>query len=206
MKNIYHYISLNGTQSDKHRKDLIANRRIYFSDPCTFDDTFDCNVPGWESARSRLHGCRVFCLSMEERDDNLMFAHYGDSHKGIRLRFSINDNLPIGECTHLANGRAVEYVKSLPPYTGQRPHMLYYYKSVSWKYQKEYRVLSRSDDEYGEYNESELTEVALGMNFDMKHLERLLEWIQEGKHLNVKFIKAISGNNNFGIKYEPFIV
>lgn len=112
----------------------------------------------------------------------------------------------MGKCTHLANGRPVTYVKSLPPYTGQCPHMLYYYKSVSWEYQKEYRVLSRSEDEYGEYNESELTEVALGMNFNMKHLQRLVKWIQERKHLNVKFIKAISGSNNFGIKYEPFVI
>jgi hypothetical protein len=193
MTDIYHYLSLNGTRTDEYRRDLIAKRRIYFSDPSTFDDTFDCSVPGWESARSMLHECRVFCLSMKERDDNLMFAHYGDCHRGIRLRFSINENLPIGECTHLANGRPVEYVKKLPPYKGERPHMLYYYKSVSWAYQKEYRVLSKS--EYGEYNESELTEIALGMNFDMTHLQNLAEWIQEGGHLNVKFIKAICGKS-----------
>jgi hypothetical protein len=96
---LYHYVSLNGTSTDEYRRDLIAKRQIYFSDPNTFDDVFDCNVPGWECAKDKLYNCKVFCLSMEERDDNLMFALYGDRHRGIRLRFTVNEDLPIGECT-----------------------------------------------------------------------------------------------------------
>ena len=202
---LYHYVSLNGTSTDEYRRELIAKRRIYFSDPSTFDDAFDCNVPGWESAKDKLFGCRVFCLSMEERDDNLMFALYGDHHRGIRLRFTINQDLPIGECTTLARGRPVEYVDQLPLYEEERPHMYYYYKSTSWNYQREYRVLIRSGS-YGEYSESELTEIALGLKFDMRHLQKLVEWVQEGRHSNVSFKRAVYCSNLFAFEYKAFLV
>lgn len=204
---LYHYVSLNGTSTDEYRRELIAKRRIYFSDPSTFDDAFDCNVPGWESAKDELFDCRVFCLSMEGRDDNLMFALYGDHHGGIRLRFTINQDLPIGECTTLARGRPVEYVDQLPPYDEKRPHMYYYYKSTSWNYQREYRVLIRSGS-YGEYeySESELTEIALGLKFDMRHLQKLVEWVQEGRHSNVSFKRAVYCSNLFAIEYKAFLV
>lgn len=187
----YHYVSLNGTSTDKHRRNLIAKRQIYFSDPKKFDDALDCNVPGWESAKDKLYNCRVFCLSMEERDDNRMFDIYGDRHRGIRLRFTINENLPIGECTTLALGRPVEYVSLLPPYDSKRAHMYYYYKSSEWNYQKEYRVLI-TNGQYREYSESELTEIALGINFDMKYYSKLIDWGREGKHsnLSIKTLKA----------------
>jgi hypothetical protein len=202
---LYHYVSLNGSPTDEYRRDLIARRRIYFSDPSTFDDTFDCNVPGWESAKGKLRNCRVFCLSMEERDDNLMFALYGDHHRGIRLRFTINQDLAIGECTTLARGRPVQYVDGLPPYDENRPHMYYYYKSASWKYQSEYRVLITNGC-HGEYSESELTEIALGLKFDVAHLHKLAEWVQEGRHSRVSFKKAVSCSNAFGCVYETFLV
>ena len=188
---LYHYVSLNGTSTDEYRRGLIAKRQIHFSDPNTFDDVFDCNVPGWEYAKDKLHNCRVFCLSMEERDDNLMFERYGDRHRGIRLRFSINEDLPIGECTTLASGRPVEYVNSLPPYDPKRPHMYYYYKSSSWIYQKEYRVLT-TIGQYPKYSESELTEIALGLKFDMKYYPKIVEWVQEGRHSNLS-IKQSKG-------------
>ena len=201
---LYHYVSLNGTSTDEYRRELIGKRRIYFSDPSTFDDALDCNVPGWESAKGKLVDCRVFCLSMEERDDNLMFALYGDHHRGLRLRFTINRDLPLGECTHLAVGRPVVYVDDLPPYDKQRPHMYYYYKAVSWSYQSEYRVLMPR--EYGDYSESELTEIAVGLKFDIRYLQKLSEWVHEGRHANVTFKRAIRGSTVIGIEYEPFIV
>ena len=124
---------------------------------------------------------------------------------GIRLRFTINQDLPIGECTTLARGRPVEYVDQLPPYDEERPHMYYYYKSTSWNYQREYRVLIRSGS-YGEYSESELTEIALGLKFDMRHLQKLVEWVQEGRHSNVSFKRAVYCSNLFAFEYKAFLV
>lgn len=203
---LYHYLQLYGTSTDEYCRELIANRRIYFRDPSTFDDVFDSNIPGWESAKDQLFNCRVFCLSMEERDDNRMFELYGDKHRGISLRFTINQGLPISECTVLAKGRPVEYVDKLPPYDGKRPHMYYYYKSKSlWHYQKEYRVLIRNG-EYGEYSESELTEIAIGLKFDMQYLPNLIQWAEEGRHSKVTFKKAVHYNNADSYEYKDFSV
>ncbi len=203
---LYHYLSLNGTSTDEYRKLLIAKRKIYFSDPSNFDDVFDSNIPGWESAKDKLFDCRVFCLAMEERDDIRMFKNYGDNHKGIRLRFTVNPDLPISECTTLAMGRPVEYVSQLPPHDDKRPHMYYYYKSYSlWHYQKEYRVLIR-DGTSGEYNETEITEIALGLNFDMQFLSKLIQWAKAGGHSKLTFKKAVYHKNINGYQYEDFPV
>jgi nitroimidazol reductase NimA-like FMN-containing flavoprotein (pyridoxamine 5'-phosphate oxidase superfamily) len=91
--------------------------------------------------------------------------------------------------TTLALGRPVEYVSFLPPYDSERAHMYYYYKSFSWNYQKEYRVLI-TNGQYREYSESELTEIVLGLKFDMKYFPKLVEWVREGRHSNLSLKKS----------------
>jgi hypothetical protein len=97
---------------------------------------------------------RVFCVS-EEWDNLLMWAHYGDDHRGVVIEFECLVELD----TPLCVARKVQYV-SRPPVIGRASGLIYWMtgqsakrpdhgsfifnlflsKSEHWAYEKEWRV------------------------------------------------------------------
>lgn len=202
MIELYKYISFKEDKSLDFRKQLIAERTLYFNRADNFNDPLDCNVARWEIARSSLKPARFFCLAMEGRDDNLMFAHYADEHRGIRLKFVADDDLPIGECSVLALGRPVIYRNKIPDFDKSKAHESYYMKSKSWAYESEYRIASVNNESL-QYLDSELREVSLGARFDMGLLPKLREWINIGGHQDIRITKAVQSDDLLNFNYVP---
>lgn len=202
MIKLYKYLSINDPACWQYRKSLIANRTLYFNDPVNFNDPLDCNIASWNKAKDRLYNCRIFCLSTENRNDNLMFAHYADGHKGFRLKFNVDVDLPIADCSVLALGRAVIYKENIPHYSSEKAHEFYYLKSTSWLYESEYRILLKKGESH-KFNEDELSEIALGARFNMDFLPVLKEWASEGKHKNIVFTKAVPSEDKLSFDYVP---
>lgn len=200
MITLYKYLSLANTEQWKNRKQLIGERCLYFSDASRFNDPLDCNVSAWEAAKSLLRPARMFCLSMENRDDNLMFAHYADEHRGIRLKFEANDDQSIMDCSALALGREVSYKHEIPDFDPSRAHEFYFLKSRSWMYEREYRVLM-VDKMTNEYGTNELKEIALGFRFNMEFLPVLKAWVKLGGHQDVSFVKAVPSSDCLHFEY-----
>ena len=111
---IFKYLSINRPESWGYRRQLIAKREIYFSEPSNFNDPLDCNIAAAAQHRGALHECRVFCLSLETRNDFLMFAHYADGHRGFRMTFEVDTDQTLDDIGVLDLGKKVEYVPSLP--------------------------------------------------------------------------------------------
>ncbi|MFM9912320.1 MAG: hypothetical protein ACKVN9_02155 [Methylophilaceae bacterium] len=70
-------------------------------------------------------------MSTKSRDDALMFSHYGDSHRGFRLKFKVRNDQTIGESSPLELGQPVEYVNELPTFDSKNIHRMPYLKSMS---------------------------------------------------------------------------
>ncbi|SIS73622.1 DUF2971 domain-containing protein [Neptunomonas antarctica] len=202
MIELFKYLSFKEDNSLEYREQLIAERILYFNEAHRFNDPLDCHIANWEGAQSYLKPARFFCLAMVTRNDNLMFAHYGDEHRGIRLKFSADEDQPISDCSVLALGKPVVYKHEIPVFEPSRAHDLYYLKSVSWGYEQEYRILALENTEL-QYRESELVEVALGARFNMALLPKLERWIAKGEHQNVKIVKAVPSKNFLEFEYVP---
>jgi len=202
MIELYKYISFKEDNSLEYRRQLIAERKLYFNEADKFNDPLDCNVVSWERAKGALKPGRFFCLARSSRDDNLMFAHYGDEHRGIRLKFVTDDMQAISDCSALALGRPVVYQHEIPKFESSKAHEFYYLKSDSWHYEQEYRVVA-SESTSLPYLDTELREVALGAKFDMTLLPRLMGWLGEGGHQNTQCVRAVPSSNFLEFDYVP---
>ena len=202
MIELFKYISFKEDDSLEYRRQLIAERKLYFNEAERFNDPLDCNIANWEKAKGALKPARFFCLARSGRDDSLMFAHYGDEHRGIRLKFVTDDEQAISDCSVLALGRPVVYQHEIPKFEPSRAHEFYYLKSDSWHYEQEYRVVAINSINLP-YLNTELREVALGRRFDMTLLPKLKSWLEDGGHKNVQCVRAVPSSNFLEFEYIP---
>jgi hypothetical protein len=87
----------------------------------------------------------VLCLS-ETNKDILMWAHYGDDHKGICIEFERTEENTLGDITR---ARPIIYSKEYPRFSaldllstdaGGLINKLLYTKSCQWSYEQEWRL------------------------------------------------------------------
>ena len=198
---IYKYLSINNPESWIYRRQLIAKREIYFSDPSNFNDPLDCNIAAAARLRGALHECRVFCLSLETCNDFLMFAHYADGHRGFRMTFEGDTDQTLDDIGVLALGEKVEYVPSLPSdFDMSNIHKSLFTKLQCWHYESEYRILAINKKNLV-YDRDSLVEVAFGckMNPDFEPVIR--SWVQKGAHERVCFRRARLCRSPNGYEY-----
>jgi hypothetical protein len=126
--------------SEKHDPSLTAAQRAtisenYLKHPTRLrDDMARNNARSWALLDEQY---RIYCLSTKA-DSQLMWAHYGDNHRGVCLEF--NARL-------LDFGQAIEvnYSAAYPRYSladddGLSP---LHTKSADWSYEQEYRVIAQ---------------------------------------------------------------
>jgi len=152
---------------------------------------------------SREHG--VLCFSESWRS-TLMWAHYGDKHKGICLGFEIEDD---------ANLTKIEYVsKRIPsridfskPLGGVDEPMLTKCLNVKysgWKYEKERRLRVRLQEQrdgiyYNPFNNGmELREVIIGARSSLSIMD-VAEAIGKQPIADVEIWKARAAHGSFSM-------
>lgn len=196
---LYKYLSISKPEHWNFRRKLLVDRELYFSDPSTFNDPLDCALADGNPAKHLLP-VKVNCLSREDRDDSLMFAHYGDQHRGFRLTFEVSEGKPNGECHPLELGQDVLYVKELPTFSRDNVSNMLLTKSESWSYEAEYRVFNTNDKQL-KYPVDCLIEVAFGYRMNRDFEPILKAWIKEGRHQRVTFVRAVQSRNLVGFDY-----
>jgi hypothetical protein len=183
-------------------RSIIVKRELYFSDPSTFNDPYDCNIG--LHLRGYLKPFGVLCFSMEGCDMILMFSHYANRHKGVCLQFEIDEDDTLAEVAPL-NGREVEYKDTIPPFKdGSQAHMTLLTKYKKWEYEKEYRVLmgvNSDGDRIKKYKLGQLRGAIFGMHMTSpdEHLARC--WFKKGRHKAPFFKKTQLSENGFALQY-----
>jgi len=197
---LYKYLSINKPEDWAHRRQLLVDRELYFSDPATFNDPLDCTLAEANPAKKLLKPFKAFCLSMEVRDDSLMFSHYGDSHRGFRLTFEVSNDNTNGESSPLELGEPVKYELELPHFNKDNIHRMPYTKSLAWKYEAEYRVLKVSNKKHT-YPLDSLIEVSFGYRMNPDFESVIKSWVESGGHQRAKFLRAIPSRTLISFDY-----
>ena len=201
IQKLYKYLSISDPNDWGRRRLLLAERKLYFSDPATFNDPFDCNFISAQPYKGMLRSnIRVFCLSGERCDDSLMFAHYGDSHRGFRLTFEIDTDKTLREIGVLGRGRFVIYGSKMPEFDRTNIHESLLIKSESWKYEAEYRIFA-ADNDVLVYDQEALVEVAFGFRMNRDFEPVIRNWIAEGRHKRVKYLQAVASKDLIRFDY-----
>jgi len=164
-------------------------------------------------------GIACFCLDRKYKQNEylLLWSHYADSHKGVRLKFNMLDNvLYMFELNNLGdpilNLRKVDYEKKylILNYIRESEDFspkLLSTKSECWVYENEVRIISQKSGPVKFIKEA-LTEIVFGcelkpIDVDVKDIIKL---VKSCNYPNVKFKQAIKCKDRFGLEFEEIKV
>ena len=122
-------------------------------------------------------------------DDDLMWTFYGDEHRGICLEFD-------GSHPALTQAREVRYCATPPSQDASLlgPHdPLIFHKSLSWKFQQEWRIVSPARS--FSFPPESLKRVILGYRFPEAAFEQLTQTLVQGCYrLDIDQMQRQSGS------------
>ena len=146
----------------------------------------------------------IACFS-EINDDLLMWSHYGGRYRGICLEFDAT-------MEPFSRARPVQYVETFPELNmGQvlfggassAIENLYWTKSVSWRYEREWRALHLVEGTKYIYPAEALTGVYFGPDIDFPSIE-IVGLILQGQHENVRLYRGKRSTKEFRVTFEQF--
>lgn len=147
----------------------------------------------------------VTCFS-ECNDDLLMWGHYGGQYKGFCLAFSTAKH----PFTKL---RQVRYVNSIPQFdivdcvvnenNDKLLDDLYCTKSISWKYEKEWRAMHSEAGTLFRYETDALLAIYFGPDIERQALE-IVCLIVQGQNPDVQFFEGKRSETEFKVEFKNF--
>lgn len=172
---LYKYRSL---KNFKRFVDIIMNNRLYAAEHFKLNDPKEglyLYVMGNESNQEEQivskkvadgkREIRILSLS-KDPDNDAMWAHYADDHLGVVIEVMITEN-----DFHKVLYKEAEYFtsKTLKERNYQIGKEVFLRKDEIWSYEKEYRVFTRSDQEFVNVN---ISKIILG--YKIKEEDRTL--------------------------------
>lgn len=153
----------------------------------------------------------VYSLSKSQSgipDNELMWAHYADSHRGFCIEYDM-EQLALSEDLwfNVSSVDSVVYLPKLPEMClndifgdSDIPLItkIYGTKSKVWEYENEARLLYETSG-IKKYNPAALKSVYFGLNMDKEHEEYLIGQL---KNRNVKFFKMRMANREYKLIAE----
>lgn len=143
----------------------------------------------------------VVCLS-EEPDNILMWSHYSDGHRGICLEF---DTGYLGEKPRF---HRVQYKKSYPVFkvVSLLSKTLLYptplvTKSVKWKYEKEWRLLSEHGNTGVQYHIKALKAIYFGCATSKQDIDKIITLPAKSAP---RLYKMKRSEREFKLEIEPY--
>lgn len=209
---VFKYKSVNTAEELLHIIDTLKNNRLYFPNCTELNDPLEGKAisvsPGYAGSwryssyddedpfvKRVLQKYRILSLS-EDGFSPQLWAHYGGVYSGVCFGFQTY--------TSFSTIRPVQYTTEMEGTVyGCTPTMQYdehfLYKHWGWGYEKEWRIIERTDDSYFSYKSEDLACVIVGS----KMKGELLEIIHEYVPRNIPILKASPGYHSFSVKMEP---
>lgn len=178
-------------------KDILLNNRLFMAPRESLNDPFEgmaypihlgiCGAGSWEAlglphpiVMDYMNQYRVLSLSSDPKSP-VMWAHYANNYCGVCFEFEM-DILPekIQRVSYIEHQNDMIFDPSKETlYKAIESSLLC--KSQNWAYEKEYRVISKTDEEYFEFKESELTGIIIGHR--SVYANELIELANEKEYL-----------------------
>jgi hypothetical protein len=147
-----------------------------------------------------LDGIGTFCLSAKNAD-LLMWAHYGDSHRGVCLQFD-------AEVSVMAEAQAVKYVPKRVPlnrYAHAREEMMtnaLLTKSDHWAYEEEWRALRSGSPGPVKIDPGCLTGIVIGGLASAKTIAAVRDMARQ-RGTPIALYHAVTSTTEYEIRIEP---
>jgi hypothetical protein len=157
----------------------------------------------YDERENFLNNRGVTCFS-ECNDDLLMWAHYGGQYKGFCIAFDTSTPT-------FSKLRRVKYVENVPQidivdFTLNKKHNkllddLFCTKSISWKYEKEWRAIHSEAGTLFGYEAEALKAIYFGPDIDRQALE-IICLIIKGQNPDVQFFEGRRSEKKFKVEFR----
>ncbi len=218
----------------------ILNNQLWFSNPLSFNDPFDCqygkttgiaenqvqiinkrdekynNKKLILKANDYIKKIKVncFCDLNKKSRELLLWSHYGDSHKGVCLKFDLDkfrrfcsdNNYDI--IIHKVHYKST--FPSVPIYYSEHNKRLealldiLYIKSSDWDYEQEVRIFYNKNKLT--FNKAMIVEIKFGCQIDLDNKKDIIQLVKSCNYPNVTFKQAKKSKNRFALEFEEINV
>lgn len=184
--------------------------------------TMDKNIhETYRLTREQLSTTKILCLT-DSPNNQLMWAYYADSNKGVVLRFEDAPGADSPYCT----AQKMSYTQDIPRLfeenelsdflaglitfdQSKRIHTLVYTKSEAWKHESEWRIFSGDGrNKYAPHEDiafspRELTGIVFGCRMRPEHQEALAKTIKL-RYPHAEILRASPANHSFKLEIFPY--
>ena len=190
---LYKYKTINSTEDLDRFVDILKNKEIYIPTRTQLNDPLEgaglhVDMEGcmglWLYDASRmitprteevLDKFRILSITEHERSPQ-MWAHYAGNYSGACIEFStsgfLSDAKPVKYTSH-KNFVTINYDDQRAAIAQAKKS--YYFKSLGWKYEKEFRLLVDSTKRFIQFSPEEITAVHIGHNMHPAYRDYIIE-------------------------------
>lgn len=168
-------------------------------------EDFAQNTEKWHTfmntnATTAINSNGVCCFSKKE-DNLLLWSHYGDSHKGVCLKFNILEDpefffFPVN----------VKYMEEYPAYNHLRNRQqildsLMLTKAKAWSYEEEFRVIKMNTLGGKKVAKKAIVEIIFGCRCEQDFIDRIIA-LTKALEYNLVYKKAVISKYKFSLDFE----
>ena len=200
--------------------DILDNHRLYLSDGKNFNDPFEITVTDESGNIRYIDNLHILSLT-NSYQNNLIWSHYTDSHKGICLTVKVPADCVYPICyvkervkenTNLDEliAKNIKWRKKnlkKPFSLLSNDKKVAYIKNRKWEYENEYRIIFNKYDESGLIYENgkwymsvKIKNVYLGVNFEKNDQKTIDEILSACKRNNINVTEMVLSNSDYSVK------
>lgn len=132
---------------------------------------------------------KISCFS-EIKDSLLMWAYYANNYKGVCIEFDFSNVSDLKKHIHKVQ------------YSQNRPNLhesfdTYFWKSIQWSHEQEWRIVAYTDDEY--LSTPCIKSIILGARIEEEDEKKLIDLAREN---NIKVYRSYPSNKEYRIIIE----
>lgn len=167
---IFKYRALDSALELVRATDIFVNYRLFMPTSDNLNDPFEGGNVDFSSSSfsERIKKCKILSLSYDCFSPPL-WAHYASECSGICIGFSTYSSFQ--DIKEIRYSDTIDKKQWFSSDENDAIKHEFLYKNTSWNYESEYRIISEKDEEYFQFNKSEIAVVIFGnkINPDIKN-------------------------------------
>ena len=187
---------------DKRKEERDRHINFFISNPQKFEEFVR------QAAFSQIGKYGITCFSSKV-DNTLMWAHYGDDHKGICIEFNFGEEVKyLDDITelNLFYIRRVNYQNEIPVINyrdiAKERFTPIYHKGKKWEYEDEYRSI-RPNVGLFPFHKACLKAIYFGLNSKETDVQTIKEIVLNSNYPNVVFYKMVEQSDSYDLENVP---
>lgn len=183
-----------------------------------YKDTFLKTIPIQMKNILDVH-TGVLCLTddSDDRSSRLMWSHYADCHKGVRIKINtkyikeISESIKSGirKVHYQEDFPLIEYddylgfsVEHFPNSTRNLVNKMIFTKSDEWKYENEYRSIIplKGTSRIISVDKNAFDSIYLGLNMPLKNRDEIIKTAKKNMP-NINIFNTVQEDNSYKLKY-----